>query len=259
MSIRIATWNVNSIRVRLAALVEWLNVSNPDVLLLQETKCQDVDFPRAEIEAAGFHVVFHGQKTFNGVAIISRRPAEAVVRGLPGDETDTQARYLEATIDGIRVASLYLPNGNPAPGDKYDYKLAWMRRLTARARELLAEDLPVVLGGDYNVCPADQDVCNPAAWRDDALCRSETRRAFRELIHLGFLDSVRALHPDGGQYTWWDYQGGAWARDQGLRIDHLLLSPQAADRLNAAEIDRAPRGGERASDHTPVWIDLQRH
>lgn len=256
MSIKIATWNVNSIRVRLAALLEWLNVFDPDILLLQETKCRDVDFPRAEIEAAGFHLVFHGQKTFNGVAIVSRRPAEAVVQGLPGDEGDPQARYLEATIDGIRVASLYLPNGNPAPGDKYDYKLAWMRRLTARAGVLLAGDLPVVLGGDYNVCPADRDVCDPSAWRDDALCRPDTRRAFRELINLGYLDSVRALHPEGGRYTWWDYQGGAWTRDQGLRIDHLLLSPRAADRLCAADIDRSPRGGERASDHTPVWVEL---
>jgi len=244
--------------VRLAALVEWLNISSPDVLLLQETKCQDVDFPRAEIESAGFHVLFHGQKTFNGVAIVSRRPAEAVMRGLPGDESDLQARYLEATIDGVRVASLYLPNGNPAPGDKYDYKLAWMRRLTARARELLECELPVVLGGDYNVCPADLDVYDPPAWRDDALCRPETRRAFRELVHLGYLDSVRALHPEGGHYSWWDYQGGAWQRDQGLRIDHLLLSPRAADRLCAAGIDRTPRGRERASDHTPVWIELRR-
>jgi len=256
MNVRIATWNVNSVRVRLPALIDWLNVSRPDILLLQETKCQDVDFPRAEIEAAGYHSVIHGQKTFNGVAILSLRPAEAVLRGLPGDETDAQARYLEATIDGIRVASLYLPNGNPVPGDKYAYKLAWMRRLTARARALLAEDVPVVLGGDYNVCPADRDVCDPAAWREDALCRPETRRAFRELIHLGYLDSFRALHPESGRYSWWDYQGGAWNRDQGLRIDHILLSPRAADRLCAADIDRGPRGGERASDHTPVWIDL---
>lgn len=253
---KIASWNVNSIRVRLPGLLDWLAAAAPDVLLLQETKCQDRDFPHAEIAAAGYHALAHGQKTFNGVAILSRRPARQVRVGLPGDDGDDQARYLEAEIDGVRVASLYLPNGNPAPGPKYDYKLAWMARLARHAAALRAEGGAVVLGGDYNVCPEDIDVCEPAAWRDDALCRPDSRRAFRRLLHLGYLDAVRALAPRPGLYSWWDYQGGAWPRDRGLRIDHLLLSPEAADRLVAAGIDRGPRGGERASDHTPAWVEL---
>jgi len=253
---KIATWNVNSIRARLPALLDWIGLAAPDVLLAQETKCQDEDFPRAELVAAGYQVLAHGQKTFNGVAILSRRPARLVRVGLPGDDGDAQARYIEAEIDGIRVASLYLPNGNPAPGPKYDYKLAWMERLTRHAARLRAEGGPVVLGGDYNVCPEDIDVCDPAAWRDDALCRPDSRRAFRALLHLGYLDAVRALDPRPGLYSWWDYQAGGWPRDLGLRIDHLLLSARAADRLEAAGIDREPRGGERASDHTPVWIRL---
>jgi len=254
--LKIATWNVNSIRSRLPALLSWLAPAAPDILLLQETKCQDPDFPHAAVQAAGYHALIHGQKTFNGVAILSRRPARLVRVGLPGDAADRQARYLEAEIDGLRVASLYVPNGNPAPGEKYAYKLAWMARLIRHAAALEREAVPVVLGGDYNVCPEESDVCDPPAWRDDALCRLETRRAFRTLLHLGYCDAVRALDPRPGLYSWWDYQGGAWPRDQGLRIDHLLLSPQATDRLTGAGIDRTPRGEERPSDHTPVWITL---
>ncbi|TAN77786.1 MAG: exodeoxyribonuclease III [Magnetospirillum sp.] len=253
---RIATWNVNSVRARLANVLDWLESSGPDVLLLQEIKCQDDDFPLFEIEAAGYHAAISGQKGYNGVAILSKTPAADIMRRLPGDDGDEQARYIEATVDGIRLASLYLPNGNPAPGDKYDYKLGWMRRLIAHATTLLASDRPVVLGGDYNVCPTDDDVFDPAGWRDDALCRPESRALFRRMLNLGLTEAFRALHSEKGRYSFWDYQAGAWPRDQGLRIDHLLLSPQAADRLIACDIDKAPRGKDKASDHTPVWIEL---
>jgi exodeoxyribonuclease-3 len=257
MSLTLATWNVNSIRVRLPLLLDWLGRTRPDALLLQELKCQAGDFPHAAIEAAGYHALVAGQKTYNGVAIVSRRPARLVRDTLPGDETDDQARYIEADLDGLRLASIYLPNGNPAPGDKFAYKLAWMERLAAQARRLRALDQPVVLGGDFNVCPADLDVCDPAAWAGDALCRPESRAALRQVLHLGYTDSLRALNPGvRGLYTWWDYQAGAWPRDKGLRIDHLLLNPQAADRLEAAGIDRTPRSAEKASDHTPVWVRL---
>jgi len=256
MSLRIATWNVNSVRARLPNVVEWLGSFAPDVVLLQEIKCQTDQFPSLEIEAAGYRAAVHGQKSYNGVAILSRLPMDTVVAGLPGDPSDEQARYIEATIAGIRVASLYLPNGNPAPGEKYDYKLAWMKRLIAHARGLLATDQPFVLAGDYNVCPTDDDVYDPANWQADALCRPESRAAFRELSHLGFTEAFRTLHPEKGRYTFWDYQAGAWQRDLGLRIDHLLLSPQAADRLIACDIDKGPRGKDKASDHTPIWIEL---
>lgn len=256
MTLRIATWNVNSIKARLPNVLEWLARTQPDIVLLQELKCVDEAFPRLEIEAAGYQVETHGQKTYNGVAILSRLPMSDVRRRLPGDGRDEQARYLEATIAGLRVASLYLPNGNPTPGDKFDYKLAWMDRLLAHARTLLTLDMPVVLGGDYNICPADADVYDPQGWRDDALCRPESRARFRALCHLGFTEAFRALHPEPGRYTFWDYQAGAWPRGLGLRIDHFLLSPRAADRLHACDIDIEPRGREKASDHTPIWIDL---
>ena len=254
---RIATWNANSVKARLPNLLDWLANASPDVLLLQEIKCQDEAFPALELQSLGYHAAVHGQKAYNGVAILARLPLEDVSRRLPGDESDEQARWIEATIAGIRVVSLYLPNGNPAPGDKFAYKLAWMERLVARGRELLQGGLPVVLAGDYNVCPADADVYDPPAWRDDALCRPESRAALRRLLHLGYTDALRALHPDAARaYTFWDYQAGAWPRDLGLRIDHLLLSPQAADRLVAAAIDKEPRGRDKASDHTPVWVEL---
>ena len=260
-AVRIATFNVNSVRARLGNLLDWLRDAAPDVVLLQEIKCQDEQFPALEIEAAGYRIAVHGQKSYNGVAILSRHPIEDVMRGLPqlpgGDhDGDEQARYIEATIQGVRIASLYLPNGNPAPGEKFDYKLRWMRRLIVHARTLLAAETPFVLGGDYNVCPTDADVYDPAGWQDDALCRPESRALFRELCHLGLTEAFRALHPEPGRYTFWDYQAGAWQRDNGLRIDHLLLSPQAADRLVACDIDKAPRGQEKASDHTPIWVEL---
>ena len=256
MTLKIATWNVNSVRARLANVQDWLTRAAPDVLLLQEIKCQDEAFPRLEFQAMGYQAAVHGQKSYNGVAILSRQPIEAIRCGLPGDASDEQARYIEAGIGGIRVASLYLPNGNPAPGEKFDYKQAWMERLLDHAGRLLDSGQPVVLGGDYNVCPADIDVYDPESWKDDALCRPESRALFRRLLHLGYTEAWRARHPDRRAYSFWDYQAGAWPRDLGLRIDHLLLSPQAADRLDAAEIDKDPRGRDKASDHTPVWITL---
>jgi exodeoxyribonuclease-3 len=259
--LRIASWNVNSVKARLPNVIDWLGKAAPDVVLLQEIKCQDDGFPMLEIEAAGYRAAVHGQKSYNGVAILSKHPIEDVRRGLPepdgpGSSGDDQSRYIEATIQGIRIASIYLPNGNPIPGEKFDYKLRWMRRLITHAKALLAGDIPVVLGGDYNVCPTDDDVYDPLNWQDDALCRPESRALFRELCHLGLTDSFRALHPEPGRFTFWDYQAGAWQRDLGLRIDHLLLSPQAADRLMACDIDKGPRGRDKASDHTPIWVEL---
>ncbi|MFQ5533770.1 MAG: exodeoxyribonuclease III [Sphingomonadales bacterium] len=253
---KIATFNVNSIKARLPRVLEWLSEAGPDIVLLQEIKCIDENFPALEIGDLGYNVAVHGQKTYNGVAILAKRPIEDVVRGLPGDPADEQARYIEATVDTVRVASIYLPNGNPAPGPKYDYKLRWMARLTARARDLLENEEALVLGGDYNVIPGDGDAYDPAAWETDALCLPPTRRHFRELLYLGFTEAYGTLHPEPHAYTFWDYQRGAWAKDHGLRIDHLLLSPQATDRLTACEIDKRPRGREKASDHTPIWCEI---
>lgn len=254
---KIATFNVNSIRARLPRVLEWLAEAAPDVVLLQEIKCVEENFPELEIGDAGYNIAVCGQKTYNGVAILSKRPIEDVERGLPGDPGDHHARYIEATVGTVRLASIYLPNGNPAPGPKYDYKLAWMDRLRRRAEALLATEEAVVLGGDYNVIPEPGDVHDPAAWQDDALYRLETRRKFRALLNLGFTDAFRALNPEPHAYTFWEYQRGAWQKDMGLRIDHLLLSPQAADRLEAAAIDRQPRGREKASDHTPIWCEIR--
>ncbi|WP_374448731.1 exodeoxyribonuclease III [Stella sp.] len=253
---KIATWNVNSVKARLPNLVAWLTEARPDIVLLQELKCVDEAFPAAEIEELGYNVATHGQKTYNGVAILAKRPIEDVRRGLPGNDDDPQARYIEATVAGVRVASIYLPNGNPAPGEKFDYKLAWMDRLVPHVRELLAAEETFVLGGDYNVCPTDEDVYDPVKWAEDALCRPESRARFRTLLHLGLTDAFRALHPEPHQYSYWDYVQRRWELDHGLRIDHLLLSPQAADRLGESGIDKDPRGRERASDHTPVWCTL---
>ena len=209
-----------------------------------------------EIKGLGYHATVSGQKTYNGVALLTREPARDVTTGLPGDDNDNHARYIEATVGDVRVASIYLPNGNPVESDKFPYKLAWMKRLSARARELLAGEMPVVLAGDYNVCPTDADVYDPEGWRGDALCRPESRAAFRSLLHQGYTDAFRVFHTEPHRYSFWDYQAGRWMRDEGLRIDHLLLSPQAADRLVAADIDKAPRGRDKASDHTPVWCEL---
>ncbi|NQU70841.1 MAG: exodeoxyribonuclease III [Rhodospirillales bacterium] len=265
---RIATWNVNGSRARLPRIVEWLTEFTPDIALLQEIKAQDETFPREAIEDLGYNVAVRGQKSFNGVAILSKQPIEDVITDLPGDGTmlggipapdggeEEQARYIEAFIGDIRVASIYLPNGNPAPGDKYDYKLAWMERLHDHAQQLLTQDEAVVLGGDYNVIPEDEDCHDPVAWKDDALCLPETRAKFRAMMYLGYTDAYRALNTAPNQYSFWDYQRGAWQKDFGVRIDHLLLSPQATDRLVASGIDRNPRGKEKASDHTPVWCEL---
>lgn len=254
---KIATWNVNSIKARLPNALAWLESAAPDVVLLQEIKTVDDGFPRLEIEALGYACAVHGQKSYNGVAILSKRGLEDVSAGLPGDDGDDQARYIEATVAGVRVTSIYLPNGNPADTEKYTYKLGWMRRLKARAEALLATEQPVVLGGDYNVIPTDEDVHDAAAWAGDALIKPETRAAFREILWLGYTDAFRAKDPTPHKYSFWDYQGGAWQKDNGIRIDHLLLSPQAADRLESAGIDTGPRGKEKASDHTPVWCTLE--
>ena len=255
---RIATWNVNSIRARLPNVLAWLEEAAPDVALLQELKTVEDGFPFPDIEDLGYNCAVVGQKTYNGVAVLSKSPIEIETKSLPGDDGDDQARYLEAVTGGVRVAAIYLPNGNPAPGGKFDYKIAWMGRLVDRARELLSFEEAVVLGGDYNVCPTDADVHDPEGWAGDALCRPESRARFRELLWLGYTEAYRALHPDTPRaWTFWDYQGGAWQRDRGVRIDHLLLSPHAADRLVACEIDRGPRGGDKASDHTPVWCELE--
>lgn len=254
-TIKVATWNVNSIRQRIGHLAAWSKTAQPDVILLQELKCTDDAFPEFEARAAGYNTVVVGQKGSNGVAILSRDEIRDVRKSLPGDEEDMQARYVEADTCGLRVASIYLPNGNPVDTEKYPYKLAWMDRLFAHARDLLNSERPVVLGGDYNCAPDDGDVYDPGAFRDDALCRPETRKRFRALLHLGLTEAWRALHDERHVYSYWDY-GAAFRNDDGLRIDHLLLSPQAADRLEACHIDTAPRGWEKASDHTPVVCEL---
>ncbi|HCI19338.1 MAG TPA: exodeoxyribonuclease III [Alphaproteobacteria bacterium] len=254
---RIASWNVNSAKARQDHILDYLKAGSADVLLIQETKTQDVNFPVDLYQDAGWNVVFHGQKSYNGVAIAARQPLTDVMSGLPGDAEDEQARYMEATIDGVRVATIYLPNGNPAPGPKFDYKLAWMERLNRRAEELLRDEIPVVLAGDFNVIPQDIDCYDPPGWEGDALTRAESRAAFNRLSLLGYTDALRACHPGQVLYSYWDYQAGAWQKDNGVRIDHLMLSPEAADRLVAAEVDKGPRGLEKPSDHTPVWVDLR--
>jgi exodeoxyribonuclease-3 len=258
---KIATFNINGVKARLPRLLEWLDEFSPDVACLQEIKSVDENFPRLELEDKGWNVETFGQKSFNGVALLSKHPIEDVKRALPAldgsDESeDEQARYIEGTVKGVRIASIYLPNGNPQPGPKFDYKLAWMDRLAARARTLLTLEMPVVLAGDYNVIPHDEDCHNPAAWVDDALTQPESRARLRTLINLGYLDAIRQITPVGPMYSYWDYQRGAWQKDHGIRIDHLLLSPQAADLLKDAQVDRLPRGKEKASDHTPVWVEL---
>jgi len=266
--VKIATWNVNSIKARLPRVLEWLAAFQPDVALLQEIKTTEEAFPALKIGDLGYNVAVAGQKTYNGVAILSKIPIEVELTALPGGDTDDQARYIEALITGkgksvVRVASIYLPNGNPTrdesgkDSDKYRYKLKWMERLTAHVRDLLKTEDAFVLGGDYNVCPTDDDVYDPKAFADDALCRTESRARFRALVYLGLTDAFHALNPAPHQYSYWDYQRGAWQKDDGLRIDHLLLSPQAADRLKASGIDKKPRGKEKASDHTPVWCELE--
>ena len=255
---KIATFNVNSVKARLDRVLEWLEDAQPDVALLQELKCEEANSPAMEFKGLGYEAAVEGQKTYNGVAILSKHPIEDVKRGLPGDDDDDHARYIEGTVQGIRVASIYLPNGNPVDGPKYPYKLAWMDRLAAHVRDtLLPTEQPIVLGGDYNIVPTDDDVYDPEKWVDDALCKPESRAKFRTLLNLGLTEAWKALHPNAAhQYSYWDYVQGRWQKDEGLRIDHFLLSPQAADRLEECEIDKTPRGKEKPSDHTPVWCRL---
>jgi exodeoxyribonuclease-3 len=258
----IASWNVNSIKARLPNILEWLARASPDVLLVQEIKCLDENFPGLELGDLGYNFMVCGQKSYNGVAILSKTPLASECRRLPGDDEDQQSRYIEAVTNTdagvLRIASLYLPNGNPIGSDKFRYKLAWLDRLQRHARSLLALEEPTVLGGDFNVIPEEEDCHDPPSWLGDALFQPAPRAAYRRILYLGYTDAFRSLHPEPGAYTFWDYQAGAWQRDHGIRIDHLLLSPQAADLLSAAGIDKEPRAKPRASDHTPVWCRLEK-
>ena len=254
---KIASFNVNSIRARLPNITDWLAAFSPDVVCLQEIKAQDEQFPITEIEAAGYHAAVVGQKSYNGVAILSRTPITTRLRALPGDTEDEQARYVEVETEaGFIVGGLYLPNGNPVPGPKFDYKLAWMDRLIDHAQALLRTEQPFVLCGDYNVIPTDADVYDPRAMAGDALGRPESKDRFYRLLNLGLTDSFRVFDPRPWQFSYWDYQRGAYDKDHGWRIDFILASPQAADRLTGAGIDRSPRAQEKASDHTPVWAEF---
>ena len=254
---RIATYNINGVKARLPRLLEWLDETRPKVACLQEIKSQDEGFPIAEFEKIGYHGIWHGQKSFNGVAILAdgTKPVETQ-RGLPGDPEDEQSRYLEAEVDGVRIACIYLPNGNPLPGPKFDYKLAWMERLRARMKHLWDLEIPCAVVGDYNVIPEDKDVWSPKAMASDALMQPESRDAYNRLLGDGWTDAIGTRNPRGGVWTYWDYQAGAWQRDHGFRIDHLLLTPELADRLTAVGVDKEYRGREKASDHTPVWAEI---
>ncbi len=253
---KIASWNVNSVKARLPRLLDYLKDASPDVLCLQELKVVDEAFPRQEVEDMGYNVETHGQKTYNGVALLSKYPIEDVMRRLPGNEEDEQARYIEGTVNNVRIASIYLPNGNPVDTEKFPYKLGWMDRLIERAKYLLTLEEPTVLAGDYNVIPQDEDCYDAKAWEGDALTQPDSRNRFRQMLNMGYADAYRTFTPEVN-YTYWDYQRGAWQKDHGIRIDHLLLSPQATDRLENVGIDKGPRGQERPSDHTPIWVQLQ--
>lgn len=255
---RIATYNVNGINGRLPVLLQWLDETQPDVVCLQELKAPQEKFPEKAIQDAGYHAIWHGQKSWNGVAILSRNePPQEMLRGLPGDSEDTHSRYIEANVNGLHICCLYLPNGNPAPGPKFDYKLSWFERLTRHAAKLLESGKPVLLTGDFNVIPTEKDVYKPERWLDDALFRPETRAAFKKLVDQGWTDAIRKLYPDETIYTFWDYFRNAYGRNAGLRIDHFLLSPKIEKRLVAAGVDRHVRGWEKTSDHAPVWIELK--
>ncbi|WP_432449705.1 exodeoxyribonuclease III [Aliiroseovarius marinus] len=256
---KIASFNINGIKARLPALMDWLDEAQPDVAILQEIKSIDENFPREAFEDKGYNVETHGQKSFNGVALLSKLPLEDVTRGLPGDDADEQARYIEATVVGeqaVRICGLYLPNGNPVPGPKYDYKLAWMERLRARAQALLAEEIPFLMAGDYNIIPQPEDAARPQDWVEDALYRPESREAWRKLLNLGLTEAFRARSPAPEQFTFWDFQRGSWQRNDGIRIDHFLLSPDCADMLEDCQIDKEVRGREKPSDHVPIWVKL---
>jgi exodeoxyribonuclease-3 len=253
---KIATWNVNSIKARLPNILEWLGDAKPDVVLLQETKTVDDGFPAMEIEDLGYNIALHGQKTYNGVAILSKFPIEDVERGLPGNDNDEQARYIEATISGnrpIRVASIYVPMGSEVGSEKFEYKLNFLDRLIKRFEKIRESGDAAVMGGDYNIAPDDSDVYDPIKLHETVLCSTVERKKLRTMMNMGYTDAFRTFNPQGHQYSWWDYRAGAWNKDNGLRIDHLLLTPAAADRLSASDIDRDPRAKEKASDHTPVW------
>ncbi len=257
---KIASFNINGIKARLPALLDWLQSAEPDVVLVQEIKSMDENFPREPIEDLGYTVETHGQKGFNGVAILSKLPLEDIKRGLPGDPDDEQARWIEATVIGdttaVRLCCLYLPNGNPAPGPKYDYKLAWMKRLKDRAEVLLKAEEPFLMAGDYNTIPQPEDCWDTKPWEDDALFLPQTREAFRRIVNLGFTEAFRVRNSAPMNYTFWDYQAGAWPKNHGIRIDHFLLSPPCADLLRDCQIDREVRGREKPSDHVPIWVDL---
>lgn len=259
---KIATFNINGIKARLPRLKEWLEETRPSVACLQEIKCMDENFPAHEFKAIGYRAIWHGQKSFNGVAILVDEKAgisgpSEVLRGLPGDDDDEQARYLEADVGGVRIVCIYLPNGNPQPGPKFDYKLAWMERLRTRMREIWQSETPCAVLGDFNVIPHDDDVWAVKAMEEDALMQPESRAAYARLLGDGWTDAMRTLNPRGGVWTYWDYQAGAWQKDHGFRIDHILLTPELADRLEAVGVDRTHRGREKASDHAPVWTRLR--
>ncbi|OKO81051.1 exodeoxyribonuclease III [Bradyrhizobium sp. NAS96.2] len=255
---KIATFNINNVNRRLPNLLRWLKSAKPDVVSLQELKASDAEFPQAAIEKAGYGAVWQGQKTWNGVAILARKAEPVLIRtALPGDAGDHEARYIEAAVRGIVVTSLYLPNGNPQPGPKFDYKLAWFKRLRAHATKLLKQDVPVVLAGDYNVAPTPFDIYPTRSWDKDALIQPKSRAAFKALVDQGWCDAIRTLHPDQQMFTFWDYKRQRWPRDAGLRLDHLLLSPAVAARLAKAGVDRDIRGEEGASDHAPAWVVLK--
>ncbi len=257
---KIATWNVNSIKVRLEAATAWLKEAKPDVVALQEIKCVDENFPAEAFEALGYNCAVHGQKIYNGVALLSKLPLEDVTPRLPGGDGDDHSRYLEAVVTGdkgtLRIASIYAPNGNPIGTEKFTYKLAWLERLRGHAKELLANEEPVALIGDYNIIPEDRDCYDPKAWINDALFQPQSKAALRTIEHLGYTDAFRARNQAAGQYTFWDYQAGAWRKNHGIRIDHIMLSPQGLDRLRGCGIDKHVREGDKPSDHVPVWAEL---
>lgn len=256
---KIATFNINGIKARITSLCNWLDQSRPDIALLQEIKSVDASFPRELFEDRGYNVYSHGQKSFNGVAILSKKPLENISFGLPGDQEDVQARWIEATVYGhqaLHICNLYLPNGNPAPGPKYDYKLDWMERLYARAKDLIQSEMPALMAGDYNIIPQREDAERPQAWINDALFLPRSREAFRRIIALGFTDAFRARNQTRGQYSFWDYQAGAWNRNNGIRIDHILMTPSCADMLVNCQIDKHMRGREKPSDHVPLWVTI---
>jgi exodeoxyribonuclease III len=255
--VKIATFNINNINERLPNLLDWLERARPDIACLQELKCTDAEFPAGAIRKAGYHAVWRGQKTWNGVAILAHNIEPVVTRtALPGDRTDEQSRYIEAAVEGLIVGCIYLPNGNPQPGPKFDYKLRWFTRLQSLARKLLRANVPVVLAGDFNVAPTEIDIYPTKSWDDDALIQPESRAAYAKLVKQGWTDSLRVLNPEKRIYTFWHYMRHRWERDAGLRLDHVLLSPLLAERLTAAGVDRDARGKPGASDHAPVWIEL---